>query len=130
MFIHWFCSPYCVCGGGGCVGSLSCGVALGALSSFTIILLRKRELVAVQLLCCACFLFCVSSSRCHGWSAVCECGVFWSYPFTFHMISFHDKRTVVHLNICSRRISKLHFLDKNISRIRVKFKPVVCSSRD
>ena len=129
MFMHWLCSPYCVCGGGGCVGSLSCDVALGVLSSFTIILLRKRELVA-YMHCVVAVLFCVSSSRCHGWSAVCECGVFWSYSLTFHRICFHDKMAVVHLNICSRRISKLHFLDKNIIRIRVKFKPVVCSSCD
>ena len=93
---------------------------------------KERELVALHVLCCGCLCSVFISHGAMGWSAVCECGVFWSltYSLTFHRICFHDKMAVVNLNICSRRISKLHFLDKNISRIKVKFKPVVRSSRD
>ena len=50
---------------------------LGVLSSLVNILQRKRELVALLLLCCGSFL--CSASFPHGavgWSAVCDCGIF------------------------------------------------------
>ena len=56
------------------VKSLFCGVVFGILSSLAIILLRKRELVAVVSVC--------SVSLPHdavGWSAVYDLGISWSY---------------------------------------------------
>ena len=47
---------------------LFCYAVPSVLSSFSIILLRKGELAAL-------IVFCVSSSQCHGWSAVCDCGI-------------------------------------------------------
>ena len=58
---------------GGFVGSLFCGVILGALSSLAIILLRKRELIDL--------IFCVNPTPPHpphgvmGSSVVCDCGM-------------------------------------------------------
>ena len=40
-----------------CVGSLSCGVVVGVLSSCAIFLLRKRELVALVYSCYGCLCF-------------------------------------------------------------------------
>ena len=56
-----------------------CGVAIGALSSLPIILLRKRELVALLYLRCG---YLCSVSHPHstlGRSEVCGCGISWSY---------------------------------------------------
>ena len=59
MFIHWFCSPYCVCAGGGCVGSLYYGMALGVLSTFDIHLAEEERAscCSVIVLCLFCSLF-------------------------------------------------------------------------
>ena len=61
-----------------------CCILLCVLSSFAIILMGKRELVA---------LLCLSSwcpvALPHGavsWSAVCDCGIFWSYSLTFYIL--------------------------------------------
>ena len=44
------------------------------LSSFAIILMRKRELVALLLLsCCKCSVALPRGAM--GWSAVCDCGI-------------------------------------------------------
>ena len=53
---------------GFCVGSLFYGVVLSILSSFTIILLRKRVLVALLCVFAVVWLsvFCVFSSQCCG----------------------------------------------------------------
>ena len=44
---------------GSYIGSLFCGLFLCVLSSFVIILLRKRELVALLKLCCGYLCFCL-----------------------------------------------------------------------
>ena len=71
-----------MCVGGGGVGSLFCIVALSVLSSLAIIL-RKRELVALLELCCGCLHSVSLPHGVMGWSAVCDCGISWSYPLTF-----------------------------------------------
>ena len=69
---------------GFCVCSTFCITLLRVLSSFAIILMGKRELVA---------LLCLSSMSCDwyvalshgavGWSVVCDCGISRSYPLAF-----------------------------------------------
>ena len=59
-----------------CVVSMFLNAVLGVLSSFAIISLRKRELVALLKLCsCShvAVVFCVSSLRCRR--LVCNCGI-------------------------------------------------------
>ena len=62
------------------VGLCNCPMFYCALlyvhSSFAIILMGKIELVALLCLSSWCILIVVgSSSRCHGWSAVCDCRI-------------------------------------------------------
>ena len=65
----------------GCVGSLFYVVVLGVTSSLAIILLKKSELVAILYCGCLCS---VSLPHCAiGWSAFCDCGNSYSYPFAF-----------------------------------------------
>ena len=58
---------------------------LCVLSSFTIILMGKRELVVllgfIFLLSCD-FMFALSRGA-MGWSAVCDCGISYSYSLAF-----------------------------------------------
>ena len=58
--------------------SLFCCALLCVLSSFAIILKRKRELVALLLLSYGCLVTVNVLSLHHGavgWSAVCDCGI-------------------------------------------------------
>ena len=50
-------------------------------SSFAIIPLGKRELVAVYLQSCDCKCFASLPHGVVGWSAVCDCGIFWTLMF-------------------------------------------------
>ena len=60
--------------GGLCVGSFFCGVIQGAFSS----LARESLLFYLKLLVAVCLsVLCVSSSRCVGWSVVCDCGFYY-----------------------------------------------------
>ena len=54
-------------------------VCFSAPSSLAIILLRKRELVAILKLCCCCpcSVFLPCGALCS--SAVCDCGISWQY---------------------------------------------------
>ena len=74
-----------------CACSLFCTVVLSVLSSFAIISLKKRELVA--LLCALTVVWllvlCVSSSQCHG--LVCECDISWSYSLAFCKFDFNTE---------------------------------------
>ena len=67
--------------------SLFCFVLLCVLSSFAIILKRKRELVAllfiVLRMSCYCECYVTLPHGTVGWSAVCDCGISWSYSLTF-----------------------------------------------
>ena len=56
------------------------------LSSFAIILMRKRELIALLLvfwMSCYCKCPVALPQGAVGWSAVCDCGNSWSYSLTF-----------------------------------------------
>ena len=66
-----------------CVEFLFCGVVFGVFPSFAVILLRKRELVALlQLFCCVlCSVTLPYGAM--GWPAVCGCAISGSYPLTF-----------------------------------------------
>ena len=59
--------------------SLFCYALLCFLSSFAIILKRKREVVALLLLSYGCLVYCKCSVTlphgAMGWSAVCDCGI-------------------------------------------------------
>ena len=55
-----------------CLSKFCCAL-LCVLSSFTIILKRKRELVALLLLSDVCSV--TLSHGAVGWSALCECGI-------------------------------------------------------
>ena len=89
MSTHVRSSIYCFIGCGFYAGSLFCGFVLGVPSNhftederdgcFTFIFLRKRELVA---LLCVLAVRIVSYSAA-GWSAVCDCGISWSYSLAF-----------------------------------------------
>ena len=60
-------------------------VFLCVLSSLAITLLKKRLLVALLQLCCGSLCF---ASLPHGavdWSAICDCGISWSY-YTYFLI--------------------------------------------
>ena len=59
---------------------LVCAV-LGINSSFAIIPLGKRELVAVYLQSCDCKCSVSFPHGVVGWSAVCDCGIFWTLRF-------------------------------------------------
>ena len=54
---------------------------LGINFSFAIIPLGKRELVAVYLQSCDCKCSVFLSHGVVGWSAVCDCGIFWTLTF-------------------------------------------------
>ena len=56
---------------------LVCAV-LGINSSFAIIPLGKRELVAVYLQSCDCKFSVSLPQGVVGWSVVCDCGIFWT----------------------------------------------------
>ena len=60
--------------------------SLYVLSSFAIILTRKRELVALLFVFwmpCYCKCPVALPQGAVGWSAVCDCGISWSYSLTF-----------------------------------------------
>ena len=59
---------------GFCVCSMFCCTLLCVLSSFTIIFMGKRELVA--LLCLSSWCLVALPRGAVGWSAVCDCGIF------------------------------------------------------
>ena len=65
---------------GFCVGFLFCCAVLCVLSSFAIIPLRKRELVALLLWYSELPCFCCHSlplpNSAVGWSVLCDCGLF------------------------------------------------------
>ena len=55
---------------------------LCVLSSFAIILKRCFDFIVVQMSCyCECSVTLPHGAV--GWSAVCDCGVYWSYSLTF-----------------------------------------------
>ena len=81
-----------------------CGVVPGIFSSLAIILLRKRELVAILKLCCWCLFSVPRSHGAVGWSAVCDCGISWSVSLVFPYSSIRILRSQV---IISKK--KLHF---------------------
>ena len=64
------------------VRSLFCFGVLCVLSSFAIISLGKRELVALLLLCSECRSLTFPHGA-KGWSVVCDCGISWLYSVTF-----------------------------------------------
>ena len=65
------------------VRSMFCFALLCVHSSFAIISLRKRELVALLLLCSECHCRYYRSFTlprgAMGWSVLCDCGISWSY---------------------------------------------------
>ena len=96
----WFCTVdsllYSLCVGVLClVHVLLCSTCV--LSSFAIISLRKRELVAllcplaVVWLSVLCLFLMVPLV---GWSAVCDCGISWSYSLTFSCGILMVKRNI------------------------------------
>ena len=48
--------------------------------------LKRRELIVLLQLCCGSL--CSVSLYCHvvGWSAVCDCGISWSYSLTYSLV--------------------------------------------
>ena len=58
---------------------LCCGVILGALSSLATVLLRKKKLVSLLELYCGYLCSVFLHRGAVGWSAVCDCGISWSY---------------------------------------------------
>ena len=71
-----------------------CYAVLSVFCSFTVILLMKREKegdrcfsLIVFLLVCVCYSSKPLSYGAVGWSAVCDCGISWSYSLLFW--SFH-----------------------------------------
>ena len=58
-----------------CVGSLFCDVVPSVHSSFAIILLKKKEVVALPLLYCGCMCYASLPHGAVGWSSVCGCGI-------------------------------------------------------
>ena len=67
---------------GFCDCSMFCCTLLHVFSSFAIIMMGKRELVA--LLCLTSWRLVALPHRAVGWPAVCDCGIFWSYSLIFH----------------------------------------------
>ena len=67
-----------------------CYVLLLVLSSFAIILKRKRKLVAVIVLrmYCSCGCSVALPHDAVGWSALCDCGISLSYSLTFLVQNF------------------------------------------
>ena len=59
---------------GFCICYMFCCTLLCILSSFTIILMGKRELVAL-LMSCFCYCSVVLPHDAVGWSTVCHCGI-------------------------------------------------------
>ena len=71
---------------GFCVCSMFNCTLLCILSSFAIIMIGKRELVALLM---AFFCYCsvaLLPPGAMGWSAVCDCGIIWSYSLAFFLI--------------------------------------------
>ena len=66
-----------------CVWSLFCYAVLNVLSSFEIVLLRKREPIGLHKLSCRCLVALPHGAV--GWSAVhrCDCGISWPHSFTY-----------------------------------------------
>ena len=60
------------------------------LSSFTIMLKRKRELVALLLLSYGCLVALPHDAV--GWSAVCDCGISLSYSLFYPMYVYQSGR--------------------------------------
>ena len=56
-----------------------CGVVLGDLSKLAIILLMKRELLALRSSCCACACSVPLPNDALDWFAVCDFCICWSY---------------------------------------------------
>ena len=65
-----------------CVEFLICGVVFGVLFSFAVILLRKRELVAL-LNFCGCLSSVTLPYGVMGWPTVCDWAISGSYSLTF-----------------------------------------------
>ena len=63
--------------------SLFCEAILCVHSSLAIILKKKRKLVALLLLSYRCIVTINIPYGAVGWSAVCDCGISWSYSLTF-----------------------------------------------
>ena len=60
-----------------------CGIIVGVNSSLTIFSLIKRELAALFELYCGFHCSVSLPEGTVGWSAVCNCGIFWSYSLFY-----------------------------------------------
>ena len=79
------------------LGLWFCFTVLSVLSSFAIISLRKKQLVALLCLHAVVWLslFCASLV---GWSAVFDCGISWSYSLTFSCVILMVQRNITNLH--------------------------------
>ena len=75
-------------------------MVLGGLSSLAIILLGKRQLVALLWICCGCL--CSVSLPCiaMAWFAICVCGFSWSYSLSV----WHADCLIIHIVLFSSKL--------------------------
>ena len=80
----------------------------------SILLLRKRDLVALHFNCC------LHGTMSYDWSVVCDYGISWSYSFT-HLLSKikQQEADVFRLTIvcCSKSAVSIFFYPENVIRL-------------